>query len=130
MLLAAAIGVLALFLNSRRRRHKLELFHKERLATIDKGLELPPLPEQFFYDMGNPPSPHRTLLKGLIFTLGGLGIWFSLNRYEPEYALYALVPILVGLAFLIFYFAVGRREALALEAKRSQSPVAVAAPAA
>jgi Domain of unknown function (DUF6249) len=117
IILSVAIGMLALFLNYRRRHEMFQLYHKERLAAIDKGLDLPPIPEHFFNDVAKPASPHRALLKGLIFTLGGVGVFVALYAYHPEVALYALIPVGVGLAFLIYYFAVGRKQAQAVQAK-------------
>jgi hypothetical protein len=128
IVMGIGIGMLAVFLNYRKRRQMFELYHQERLAAIDKGLEMPPIPEQFFYDNGNPPSPHGTLLKGLIFTLGGVGVLIALYQYHPEIALYGLIPIFLGLAFLIYYFAVGRKHAQELEAKRQLGPNAAASP--
>ena len=112
------VAALALVLNFRRRHHMLELYHKERMTALDKGMELPPIPEEFFSDPGRSPSPHRTLLKGLILTFAGLGAFIALNQYQPDSALWALIPIGLGLAFLIYYFTVGRKEAAAINARR------------
>jgi hypothetical protein len=86
------------------------------MAAIDKGLELPPVPDEFFSDGGRTPSPHGTLLAGLIFGLTGLGLLIALYWYHPGAALYALIPIFFGLAFLVYYFAVGRKTAQQVEA--------------
>jgi hypothetical protein len=118
ILTGVGIAALALILNFTRRRHMLELYHKERMTALDKGIELPPLPEEFFSDAGRSPSPHGTFLKGLIFTLAGLGAYIALNQYQPDSALWALIPIGLGLAFLIYYFTVGRKEAAAITARR------------
>jgi hypothetical protein len=119
IILGIGIAALAIILGYRKRKIMLELFHKERLAAIDKGMEPPPIPEELFSDSGKPPSPHGTLLAGLIFTLTGLGLLMALHRYHPESALYGLIPVGFGLAFLIYYFTVGRKEAAAYEARRN-----------
>jgi hypothetical protein len=118
IIMGLGIAALAMALNFRKRRHMLELFHKERLAALDKGMELPPLPEGYFVEQSRPPSPHRTLLKGLIFSITGLGVLVALHEYQPAAALWALIPICLGLAFLIYYFTVGRKEAADREAER------------
>jgi Domain of unknown function (DUF6249) len=118
IVMGIGIGMLAVFLNYRKRVQMFELFHKERLAAIDKGIELAPIPEEFFSDNGKPASPHGTLLAGLIFTFTGLGLFLTLHAYHPDAALYALIPVSFGLAFLIFYFTVGKKQAEAIEARR------------
>jgi hypothetical protein len=119
IILGIGIAALAIILGYRKRKTMLELFHKERLAAIDKGMEPPPIPEELFSDSGKPPSPHGTLLAGLIFSLTGLGLLVALYQYHPESALYGLIPVGFGLAFLIYYFTVGRKEAAAYEARRN-----------
>jgi hypothetical protein len=118
IIMGLGIAALALVLNFRKRRHSLELYHKERLAALDKGLELPPLPEAFFVEQTRSPSPHGALLKGLIFSLTGSAVFLALREYQPEAARWALIPIFLGLAFLIYYFAVGRKEAANRDAER------------
>jgi len=129
IVMGVAIGGWAIYLGYRKRRDIYTLYHQERLAAIEKGIELPPLPEAFFVDDAKQTTPaaasHRHLLKGLIFSLGGLAAFGALYLSgEHDGAFYAFVPIAVGLAFLIYYFAVARRQALimdrALEAKLSQ----------
>ena len=111
IIMGVGIAALALTFNFRRRRHMLELYHKERMAALDKGMELPPLPEAFFVEQSRHRSPHGTLLKGLILSLTGVGVYIALRAYQPEEALWALIPVFLGLAFLLFYFTVGRKEA-------------------
>jgi hypothetical protein len=93
------------------------------MAALDKGVELPPLPAEFFADDGPSPLSHRShpsrrhLLKGLIWLFIGLALLIALYRSDAsDDALFALIPTGIGLAFLIYYFAVGRKEAEAFEA--------------
>jgi hypothetical protein len=118
IIMGLGIAALSLVLNFRKRRHMLELYHKERLAALDKGMELPPIPDAFFIEPGRSPSAHGTLLRGLIFSMTGLGVFIALREYQPEAAYWAFVPICLGLAFLIYYFTVGRKEAANREAER------------
>src|SRR6516162_4306507 len=52
---------------SRRRMHEIDCRHKERMAAIEKGFELPP--ESVPHPEQSPPRP-RSLLRALI----GLGV--------------------------------------------------------
>ena len=61
---------------------------------------------------------HGTLLTGLIFGLTGAGVFIALCEYRPDRALYALIPVGFGLAFLLYYFIVGRKHAQTMEARR------------
>jgi hypothetical protein len=130
ILMGVGIGMLAIFLRYRKQKHMFELFHQERMAAIDKGIEPLPIPEEFFSDSGKPYSPHRPLLVGLICTLTGLGVLVAFYWHHPDMVYYALVPIGFGLAYLIYYFTVGRKQAEAIEAKRqAQSEGSSRAPA-
>ncbi|MBM5810356.1 MAG: hypothetical protein FJ191_00075 [Gammaproteobacteria bacterium] len=93
----------------RQRRTMIELHHKERLAAIEKGIEVPPPPEGLLEV--RKVSPHAALLRGLIWLLVGVGLLFALPEIDSDLRYIGLVPGGVGLAYLIFYFAVGRREA-------------------
>jgi len=114
------IGMLAIYLEYRKRKEMFELYHKERMAAIEKGMELPPLPEEFFSN-GKPSSPHAKLLAGLILLFLGLALFVALYFTAGfSVALYALVPGSIGLALLLYYFVIGRKEAAELEADRAR----------
>jgi hypothetical protein len=117
IVMGIGIGMLALCLNYRKRKEIFALLHQERMAAIDKGLELPPLPEGLFAEGGRPASPHRHLLKGLVWLFLGLALLTALFAFaQRNIALFALIPAGIGLAHLLYYFLVGRKEAQDLEA--------------
>jgi hypothetical protein len=120
-------GMLAIYVNYRKRKHMFSLYHQERMAAIDKGVELPPMPEDFFREEGAPPrrSSHGTLLAGLILVFTGATLYLALHFTLPripdtggDAALFALIPAGIGAACLLYYFAVGRKVAAAMEAER------------
>ena len=120
-------GMLSIFLHYRKRRDMFALYHEERMAAIDKGIELPPLPEDFFHEDGAKQrgrSSHGTLLGGLVLLFVGLTLYLALHFTVPrtdgggDPALYGLIPAGIGAACLIYYFAVGRKLALAMEEER------------
>ncbi len=122
------IAIVAILTTYRRRKHLFELLHQERLAAIEKGVDVPPLPEAFLADDARPYNPRRNLLKGLIWLFIGLGALAGLYRQDEDAAWFALIPAGIGLAYLIYYFAVGRKEAEALDAERAKSVETVREP--
>lgn len=119
-------AMLAIYLSYRKRKEMFALHHQERMAAIEKGIDLPPMPEDFFHEEGGGAarrSSHGTLLAGLILIFIGLTLYlalhFTTNHFEGrDFALYALIPAGIGVACLIYYFAVGRKLAKAIEEER------------
>lgn len=117
----AMLAILVAFL---KRRHMFALYHQERMAAIEKGIELPPLPQDFFQEDGakpKRPASHASLLWGLILVATGVTLYFPLHLVlmrvagEADEAWFALVPVGIGLACLIYYAVVGRKAALKLD---------------
>jgi hypothetical protein len=48
IVMGLGIGMLKLSLDYRKKREILQAHHAERMAAIEKGIELPPLPPQFY----------------------------------------------------------------------------------
>lgn len=103
-----AVALLVMVLDYKKKAQLLELHHKERLAALERGLELPPLPGEFFDNAGGRgrdggrSDPQRALRRGLVFVLGGLAVSAALviNR-DLDSAAWGLVPIAVGVAYLL-----------------------------
>jgi hypothetical protein len=90
----------------RRRMHEVDARHQERMAAIEKGLELPPeslpQPEQT-------PPRSRYLLRGLIWLGVGLAITFGGQDWlRAPLGGAGWIAVAVGAAYLIFYFVEGR----------------------
>src|SRR5215471_8700888 len=91
----------------RRRMHEVDCRHKERMAAIEKGLELPPEslppPEQT-------PPRSRYLLRGLIWLGVGLAITFGGRDWlQAPIGGAGWIAVAVGAAYLIFYLLEGHR---------------------
>jgi len=107
---AASFAALIVWIvvSSRRRMHAIESRHKERMAAIDKGVDLPPdplpQPEQM-------PPHSRYLMRGLIWLGVGLAITFGMHGllHAPPIGGVGWIPVAVGAAYLIFYLAEGLR---------------------
>jgi hypothetical protein len=111
IVMSLSIPIVFAIVDYRRRRDIVEAHHKERMAAIERGMELPPLPESFFKSFGNDRKP-RHLLTGMIWTFVGAGLFVGLREVAGEdVAWFALMPIGVGLALLIYYFVEGRKQA-------------------
>jgi hypothetical protein len=117
VVMGLSIPIVAVYLEYRKRKDIFMLYHQERMAAIDKGIELPPLPEGcaegFAGGDGKPSKPRSPdfgLGVGLIWSLTGLALMVALYfNGKGAAALYGLIPTALGLAYLIGYFAVGRK---------------------
>jgi uncharacterized protein DUF6249 len=126
IVMGIGIAMLAIFLSYRRRKETFTLYHQERMAALDKGVELPPLPDFLFSESGKPAGPYhprRHLLKGLVWLFIGIGLGCGLWRtVDLDWALFSVIPIGIGLAHLVYYFVEGKKEAEAIEQERLSSP--------
>ena len=124
IVLGCSIPLLAIYVQYRKRKEMFALYHQERMAAIEKGIELPPLPEHFFQDGqggARKRSPHHDFGVGLFWLLLGLALMIALYFNDKgAVALYALIPVAIGLAYLIFYAVVGKKEAAKVEAERAK----------
>ena len=99
-------GILAIILTYRHSRHVVDLNHKERMAALERGLELPP------------PSPSSTQLqprahlqRGLVLALLGLSLMAALGGNAGlRSALWGLPLTALGLAYLAIYFLRANQE--------------------
>lgn len=109
-----AIPIVYIITQHQRRQQLLEQNHKERMAAIERGIELPPLPAELLTDRGFqdncPPHPSRAwdagrqLRSGLFLVFVGVALGSALWVHNGvEAAIWALIPIAAGLAKLLFY---------------------------
>jgi hypothetical protein len=98
-------GIVVFSLNNRFRTRELD--HKEKLAAIEKGVDLPARETA-------PWTPRTYLLHGMIWLFAGLGSMLAIfaiaatsgpspMRIPIGLGFLGLIPIGVGLAYLIFY---------------------------
>jgi hypothetical protein len=115
-------------LNYHKRRKLMELHHAERMAAIERGMEIPPLPIELIDGRSTPKRRRTALLPGLVWFFIGLAfVVGALSRGGEEIPVFAgLIPLGIGLAYLIYYFVEGRKiEARWLEhdlAQRNNGP--------
>lgn len=109
-----------IILDYRRRRRLIELHHAERMAAIERGMDVPPLPGI----AGRPPTIRNrsTLLPGLVWLFVGIALAVGLREVDPyAFSLFGLIPAAVGIAYLLYYALEGRKihELSLEEAKRA-----------
>ncbi len=121
--LGIATAMLGMLLSYRKRKEVFALYHQERMAALEKGVDLPPLPDALLTDDARPGNPRRHLLKGLAWLFPGvglgLGLWATVGF---QWALFSLILIGIGLAHLIYYALEGKKEAEMAEQNRSSAP--------
>jgi Domain of unknown function (DUF6249) len=105
-----------LALNYRKRRRLMELHHAERMAAIERGMDVPPLPIELID--GRSRRRRSSLLPGLVWFFIGLAIVIgTLSMHDDDIPIMGgLIPLGIGAAYLLYYFLEGRKsEALLLE---------------
>jgi hypothetical protein len=106
------IGMVIVFIVTRHRRdiRELDNRHRERMAAIEKGLDLPPDPvterAPAARRAGGAGAGSRYLLRGLIWLGAGLGVLLSDERFSG----YGWIGMAVGVAYLIYHAVEERRE--------------------
>ena len=112
-----SLPIVWIALNYRKRRHLMELYHKERMAAIERGMELPPLPLDLID--GRSRRRRSSLLPGLVWFFIGLAVfagWLITDFDDDLPVIGGLIPLGIGLAYLIYYGVEGRHtEKLQLE---------------
>lgn len=106
--------VVWLTLNYHKRRKLMELHHAERMAAIERGMDIPPLPIELIDGRSTPRRRRSALLPGLVWFFVGLaftvGTTVGARGNDEEIPLFAgLIPLGIGLAYLIYYFVEGRK---------------------
>ena len=104
--LPGGLVLIHLVLNYRKRRYLMELHHAERMAAIERGMELPPLPIEL---LEGSRRRSTSLLPGLVWFFAGMGVMVAMRATGESEGMIGLIPAGVGLAYLVYYFAEGRR---------------------
>jgi hypothetical protein len=108
----AVVIIVWFALNYHKRRKLMELHHAERMAAIERGMEIPPLPIELIDGRSVPKRRRTALLPGLVWFFIGLAFVIGVlaGDADGEMPMFVgLVPLGIGLAYLIYYFVEGRR---------------------
>lgn len=128
IVMGIGIGMLVLWLDFQKKLRMFELLHKERLFALERGLEVPPLPKEFLAperkEASNTPRV-SSLRWGLMWLLLGLALMIAMALNDGiEQASWALLPVAVGIAQLVYY------QAATLHAQKAPLPPSAPAAAA
>jgi hypothetical protein len=104
IVMGIGLAMLGLVFDYRRKREMYELHHKERMAAIDKGIEVPPLAADFMQVRKARPTPGDLLRRGLILLFVGLALVVAMSYEQHQLSWWGLLPAAVGLAYLVSYF--------------------------
>jgi hypothetical protein len=103
------IAFAAITYSHREKLKRAELRHRERMAAIERGMEIPPEPD---YDAPRPRT--GSLRSGVMGILIGVVLYFALDRVaDAEVALFGLIPAAVGAANLVAWLVESRKSASA-----------------
>ena len=123
--LPLSIPIVFLVLSYRRRVRLVELHHAERMAAIERGMDLPPLPIELLEGRSSTRRRRSSLLPGLVWLFVGLAVLIAMRTVARDESLFGLIPTAVGLAYLIYYAVEGRKiEARLLESELSEKAAA------
>lgn len=104
------VVMLMIAIDYKKKAQWLDMHHKERLMAIERGVEGPLLPPEFFGTvLGRFPAAAaqdlrtRSLRHGLLFLLIGLALSAALAiNQDIDSAAWGLIPMAIGVANLLF----------------------------
>ena len=105
IVLGVSIAIVSIVTSHRQKLQRNDMRHKERLAAIEKGLEIPPEPVE-------PENGKKSgaLRSGFIGLFVGIVLFFALKEVaDSDIALFGLIPAAVGIANLLAWFLEGRK---------------------
>jgi hypothetical protein len=109
--LSLSIPIVYIVTRSRRAQKAMDLIHAQRMAAIERGMELPPTSFDLNKNETAVPKTHTALLPGLMWLFVGIAIvaaWAVDHDLLPIFL--GLIPMGIGLAYLIYYFVEERRS--------------------
>lgn len=124
IVMGCAIPIAVVYLDYKKKRSIYEMHHKERLAAIERGVEVPSLPPGLLGEDASAKRPSNHLLEGLVWSGVGAGMWIGGGKMDEE-AMQGLgyIPLLIGVAYLLFYAIEGRKiRAALIKSATSGSP--------
>lgn len=100
-------SIIWIILSYRKRRRFMDLHHTERMAAIERGMDIPPLPLELI-DGKSPRARRSSLLPGLVWFFIGLALLGGRVTDGDIPMIASLIPLGIGLAYLIYYFVEGK----------------------
>lgn len=123
IVMGIGIGMLGLWTDHKRKSQLLEQLHRERMAAIEKGIELPPMTLDANASLAATPqnnvaNPARVLRMGVLMLGIGLVLFFGLIVVGArEASVFGLIPATLGVANLAYAAVLFRNESKAERAR-------------
>lgn len=113
IVMGIGMGMLGFWLDYQKKIRIFELHHKERMLAIERGMEVPALPLELLQGSNKPKATLAGSLRwGLVWLFLGVAIAIGhVFNDRSDTAVWALMPIAVGLALLLYYSIMRRQEA-------------------
>ncbi len=99
-----ALGGFVVYFLGAQTKAEREMLHRERLAAIEKGLDVP------LFDIKEPKDRTSPLRSALVMVALGLGLWLPVLHYGPGAWMWGFLLALIGLAQLAHWFLGGSRQ--------------------
>ncbi len=98
-----AVAIVGMLASHRQRLQRADLRHRERLAAIEKGLELPPDPPDVDPRAGD---DARFLRHGLVLLAIGVTVTAAMIQIPDKDLpwLFGFIPGAIGIAYLLYFF--------------------------
>jgi len=96
IVLGITVAIVAIITGHQRRSRELEQRHQQRMAAIEKGVDIPVDPPT----ESRPRTASSPLLRGLIWL--GVGLALVFGHIDDELERLGWVPAAIGIAYLIY----------------------------
>jgi hypothetical protein len=104
IVMGIGLAMLAVWLRYQRHREMYQLYHAERMAAIEKGIDLPPLPPEFFQPLARQAGTGASnLRRGMIVLFVGIGVTIALLGTHEKSWWWGLVPTSIGMGYLLLH---------------------------
>jgi hypothetical protein len=104
IVMGIGFAMFASWLKYRRQRELFQLHHAERMAAIEKGIDLPPLPPEFFQPLARQAGTGASnLRRGMIVLFVGIGVTIALLGTHEKSWWWGLVPTSIGMGYLLLH---------------------------
>ena len=126
IVMGIGIAMLGLWTDHKRKSQLLEQTHKERMAAIEKGVQLPPMNGDPLTSKspGSVANPARVLRNGVFMLSLGIVLYFALGTVGASTAaVFGLIPATIGLANLAYAAVLFNKEhKAAADVERNRLP--------
>jgi Domain of unknown function (DUF6249) len=104
-----SFAFLIMWLDYRKKKDIYEMNHKERMTALEKGIELPPTPREFFSPGVPLDAATLNLRRALVLIFTGVAFFVVEMVRSDDAGWWGLIPVAIGAAFFVVYLVVRRQ---------------------